>query len=90
MIFALAATLQLFALGTDADIRTAAAIAAECGVHAEVGRYKTSPALYLQEDVLKDSSSPAVRCFFDKLMASKLSGDFGFVGNDAAPVKPKN
>ena len=90
MILALVAatTLELFAVGSEADIRVATAMASECGVHAEVGKHKTSPALYLEEDALKDFESPALRCFFDKLITKKFSAAFGFIGNAAAPAKP--
>jgi hypothetical protein len=90
MILALmaATTLQLFAVGSEADIRVAAAMAAGCGVHAEVGRLKTSPALYLEKDALKDFQSQELQCFFGKVLAHKFSADFGFIGNDVAAAKP--
>ena len=82
--FIAATALQLFAVGSDADIRAAAAMASECGVHSEVRKLKTSPALYVEKDALKDFQSPQLQCFFDKLFAHKFSADFGFIGNDAA------
>jgi len=83
-----ATAFQLFAVGSQSDIRDAAAIASKCGIHAKAGRLKVSPALYLEKGALEHFESPELQCFFDKLLAHKFSADFGFIGNDTALTKP--
>jgi hypothetical protein len=83
-----ATAFQLFAVGSQSDIRDAAAMASKCGIHAKAGRLRANSALYLEAGALKHFESPELQCFFDKLLAHKFSADFGFIGNDTAPTKP--
>lgn len=69
-------------VGTENDIRVAAAMAAECGVSPAVAQpLDGRPALWIDKDRFRWETGE-VRCFFEKLKAHRFSDALRFVGNE--------